>query len=152
MIKLLRHGLIWGVCDMPFILGGALQEVFFLFTNFKNVFIFGCAGSLLLHRSFFSSWGERGLLSTWGALLNEVAPLAEHSSRVHGLQQLRRMGSVFAARRLYSTGSIVVAHRLSCSTAYGIFSDQGSNQCLLHWREISLPLSHQGSPWGSFFS
>ena len=37
---------------MPFILGGALEEVFFLFNNVKILFIFGCAGSLLLHRSF----------------------------------------------------------------------------------------------------
>ena len=37
---------------MPFILGGALEEVFFLFNNLKILFIFGCAGSLLLHRSF----------------------------------------------------------------------------------------------------
>ena len=28
----------------------------------------------------------------------------------------------------------------------GIFPDQGSNLCLLHWQVESLPLSHQGSP------
>ena len=28
----------------------------------------------------------------------------------------------------------------------GIFLTQGSNLCLLHWQEDSLPLSHQGSP------
>ena len=27
----------------------------------------------------------------------------------------------------------------------GIFSNQGSNPCLLHWQVDSLPLSHQGS-------
>ena len=41
---------------------------------------------------------------------------------------------------------LVVSHRLSCSTARGIFPDQGSNPCLLHWQADSLPLSHQGSP------
>ena len=35
---------------------------------------------------------------------------------------------------------------LSCSTAYGIFPDQGSNPCLLHWQVDFLPLSQQGSP------
>ena len=34
------------------------------------------------------------------------------------------MGSVVAASVLESTGSIVVAHRLGCSTACGIFLDQ----------------------------
>ena len=28
----------------------------------------------------------------------------------------------------------------------GIFPDQGSNPCLLHWQADSLPLSHLGSP------
>ena len=39
-------------------------------------------------------------------------------------------------------------HRLShCGAqACGIFPDQGSNLCLLHWQADSLPLSHQGSP------
>ena len=39
-----------------------------------------------------------------------------------------------------------LVHRLSCSTACGIFLDQGSNLCLLHWQMDLLPLSHQGSP------
>ena len=34
-------------------------------------------------------------------------------------------------------GSVAVAHRLSCSTAYGIFPDQGSNPCPLHWQADS---------------
>ena len=36
------------------------------------------------------------------------------------------------SRRL---GSVVVAHGLSCSAARGIFLDQGSNPCDLHWQE-----------------
>ena len=55
-----------------------------------------------------------------------------------------RLNSV--APRLPSIGLIVVAHGLSCSMACGIFADQGSNPCLLHWQVNSLPLSHHGSP------
>ena len=38
---------------------------------------------------------------------------------------------------LLSTGSVVVAHGPSCPVAYGIFPDQGSNPCLLHWQADS---------------
>ena len=44
--------------------------------------------------------------------------------------------------RLNACGALA---QLSCSTACGIFSDQGSNLCLLHWQVDSLPLSLQGS-------
>ena len=47
-------------------------------------------------------------------------------------------------------GSAVVAHGLSCSTVCGIFPDQGSNLCPLHWQADSQPLRHQGSPCSLF--
>ena len=54
-------------------------------------------------------------------------------------------------------GSRVLEHRpavvvcgFSCSMACGIFRDQESNLCLLHWQTNSLPLSHQESPWDCF--
>ena len=50
------------------------------------------------------------------------------------------------ARALGHAGSVAVVHGLSCSAACGIFPDQGSNLCLLHWQADSLLLSHQGSP------
>ena len=43
-------------------------------------------------------------------------------------------------------GSVSVAHGPSCSAARGIFPDQGSNPCPLHWQADSQPLRHQGSP------
>ena len=46
-----------------------------------------------------------------------------------------------AAPGLWSTGSVVVAHGLSRSTACEIFPDQGSNPCLCLGR-----WSHQGNP------
>ena len=45
-------------------------------------------------------------------------------------------------------GLSTVVHRLSHSATCGIFPDQGSNPCPLHWQVDSLPLSHQGSPRG----
>ena len=47
-------------------------------------------------------------------------------------------------------GSVTVAHGPSCSAACGIFPDQGSNPCPLHWQADSQPLRHQGSPVGRF--
>ena len=45
-----------------------------------------------------------------------------------------------------SSGSGVVKHRLSCSITCGIFLDQESNLCPLHWQVDSYPLCHQESP------
>ena len=57
------------------------------------------------------------------------------------------MVSLVAEHELWGErASIVVAHGRSCSSVCGIFPDQGSNLCLLHWQAVSLPLSHQGSP------
>ena len=47
-------------------------------------------------------------------------------------------------------GSVIVAHGPSCSAACGIFPDQGSDPCPLHWQADSQPLHHQGSPRGLF--
>ena len=71
----------------------------------------------------FSSCGEWGLLSSCGA----QAPL---------------VGEL----RLWSVGSLVVAPGLSCSEACGIFPDQESNLCPLHWQAGSFPLCCQVSP------
>ena len=49
----------------------------------------------------------------------------------------RHVGSVVVVRGLQSAGSVVVAHGLSCSAACGIFPDQGSNPCPLHWQADS---------------
>ena len=48
-------------------------------------------------------------------------------------------------------GSVIVAHGPSCSAACGIFPDQGSNPCPLHWQADSQPLRHQGSPHFKYF-
>ena len=62
-------------------------------------------------------------------------------SRGQALVAMRRLltevASLVAALRLPSTGSVVVAHGLSCSTARGILPDQGSNIVFCTGRGIS---------------
>ena len=80
---------------------------------------------------------------------------------VHGLSLAAASGSYsslrwagFSSRWLLlpqSTGSgprvsVAVALWLSCCKACGIFPDQGSNSCLLHWQADSYPLYHQEVP------
>lgn len=55
------------------------------------------------------------------------------------------MGTVLVAPGLQSTGSIVVAHGLSCCTAFEILS-QGIKLVSPALAGDSLPLNHQGSP------
>ena len=69
------------------------------------------------------------------------------SSRCAGLSLLRPL--LLRSTSSRSAGSVVVAHGPSCSAACGIFPDQGSNPCPLHWQADSQPLRHQGSPWRS---
>ena len=39
---------------------------------------------------------------------------------------------------------LAVEHGLHCPAVHGIFLDQGSNLCSLHWQEDSSPLDPQG--------
>ena len=66
------------------------------------------------------------------------------SSRCAGLSLSRPLLLRSAGSR--RAGSVVVAHGPSCSAACGIFPDQGTNPCPLHWQADSQPLRHQGSP------
>ena len=52
--------------------------------------------------------------------------------------------------RLKGVGSVVVAHGLSCPVACGVFLDQESNPCPLHWQADLQPLDHQGNPERAF--
>ena len=63
-----------------------------------------------------------------------------------------RARTLDASWQLQSTGSrcvgsVVVVYRLSCSKTCGIFPDQGSNPCSLHWQVDSQPLDHRGSTY-----
>ena len=77
--------------------------------------------------------------------LSLVAASGGHSSsRCVGLSLLRPLPLWSTGSR--RAGSVAVAHGPSCSAACGIFPDQGSNPCPLHWQADSQPLRHQGSP------
>ena len=78
-----------------------------------------------------------------------VASRGHSSSRCAGLSLSRPLLSRSTGSR--RAGSAIVAHGPSCSAACGIFPDQGSNPCPLHWQADSQPLRHQGSPYAVFF-
>ena len=104
---------------------------------------------IVLKTFFFFFWLCWVFVSVRG--LSLVAASRGHSSsRCVGLSLswpllLRSIGSRHA-------GSVVVAHGPCCSAACGIFPDQGSNSCPLHWQADSQPLCHQGSPENIFFN
>ena len=67
-------------------------------------------------------------------------------SRGYSLVVVHRLFTVAAshcrAQALRHMGSAVVAHRSICSSACGIFSDQGSSLCPLRRQVDSQPLDH----------
>ena len=103
--------------------------LFFFFFNFIYLFIY-----LWLCWVFVSVRG-----------LPLAAASGGHSSpRCAGLSLSRPL--LLRSTDYRRAGSVVVAHGLSRSAACGIFSDQVSNPCPLHWQADSQPLRHQGSP------
>ena len=104
------------------------------------LFIFDIAGSLLL-LWLFSSCDEWVLLSGYSAWASHCGGFSCCRAQALGCPS-----SVVVAPGPWSTGSVVAMHGLNCSSACGIFPDQGSNPCLVHWQVDSLPLSHQGIP------
>ena len=90
----------------------------------------------------FSSCREHGLLFivVHRLLIMVASRIAGNRLQAYRLQELQH------------TGSVVMAHSLSCSTACGMFPDQGPNLCSLHWQVDYFPLYHQGSPVLNFFN
>ena len=107
----------------------AVQLALIFFYCFIYLFLinFGCTGSSLLCSSF--------QLQQAGAALHCGAQPSHCNSF-----------SCCGAQALGIRTSVIGACRLSCSVACGIFLDQGSNPCPLHWQVASYPLYHQGSP------
>ena len=75
----------------------------------------------------FSSCGGWGLLfvAVCGLLIAVASLVAEHGSRHADFSSCGTWASVAVAHGLQSAGSVVVAHRLGCSAARGIFPDIG---------------------------
>ena len=115
-----------------------LSSSFFFFKFYLFIYLFIYLFYLWLCWVFVSVRGlslvvaSGGHSSSWCAGLSLSRPLL-----------LRSTGS----RR---AGSVIVAHGPSCSAACGIFPDQGSNPCPLHWQADSQPLRHQGRPQFKF--
>ena len=104
-------------------------KVVFFFFNFIYLFIY-----LWLSWVFVSVRG-----------LSLVAVSGGHSSsRCAGPSLSRPL--LLRSTGSRNAGSVIVAHGPSRSAACGIFPDQGSNPCPLHWQADSQPLRHQGSP------
>ena len=82
----------------------------------------------------------------WRAAVHEVAKSQTQLSE-------STTASIVAEHQLQGMrASVAVARRLSCSNTCGIFPDQGSNTCPLHWQMNSYPLDHQRSSREHSFS
>ena len=131
----------------------SLSLVFF--KNNLSIYLFlffGWTGSLLACKNFlyFQQAGAAFRCVAW----------ASHCGGFFccGAQSLGPRASVVAAHELsswgcglQSMGSAVVAHRLGCSAACGMFLDQGWNPYPLHWQKDSLHCPTREVPLPSFF-
>ena len=98
---------------------------------------------LFIYLFIFYLWLCWAFVSVRG--LSLVAASGGHSSsQCAGLSLPQPLLSQSTGSRC--AGSVIAAHGPSCSAACGIFPDQGSNPCPLHWQADSQPLRHQGSP------
>ena len=88
----------------------------------------------------FSSFRERGLLSRCGARASHCGGFPWIGARALGHTGFSSCRSQALEHKLNNYD------KLLCTTC-GIFPDQGSNPCLLHWQVGGLPRSHRGSAW-----
>ena len=109
------------------------RSTLFIYLLKINLFIYLFLAALGLRCCVwaFCSCCKQGLLfvAVRGLLIMVASLVAEHSLQVHRLSS--------CGRGLQSAASVVAVHGLSCSSARGIFPDQGSNPCPLHWRADS---------------
>ena len=123
--------LLWVICLFLFFRHPTKFEVvshYFFFNKCSYLFIYFLKFICYLFVIYF--WLCWVFVSVRGLSL-VVASGGHSSSRCAGLSLSRPL-------LLWSTGSrragsVVVAHGPSCSAACGIFPDQGSNPCPLHW-------------------
>ena len=112
------------------------EDCIFVLFIYLFIYLFGRVRSSLLHGVFSLVAGNGGysLIAFCGLPIAVASLIAED-----GLQGAWAL--VIAAHRLSNCGSQGIEHRLSscvsgfsCSATHGIFLDQGSNPCLLHWQ------------------
>ena len=108
-----------------------LKNISLIWQSFKFIYL------------FIYFWLCGVLVSVRGPSL-VVASGGHSSSRCTGLSPSRPLSLRSTGSR--RAGSVIVAHGPSRSAARGIFPDQGSNPCPLHWQADSQPLRHRGSP------
>ena len=132
----------YGIClSLSFFFLAKLQILFIFFSGYYLFYYY----YYYLFIYFWLCWvfvSVRGLslaAASWG----------HSSSRCAGLSLPRPLLLLSTGSR--RAGSVVVAHGPSRSVACGIFPDQGSNPCPLHWQADSQPLHYQGSPPPLFF-
>ena len=113
----------------------ALVLHIFHFDGLKKLFI-----HLWLHWVSFAARGlspvaaSRGC-SDGGARASHRGGLSCRGAQALGCEGFSSCG--LRAQKLWRAGSVVVIHGLSCSTACGIFLEQGSNPCPLNWQADS---------------
>ena len=117
-----------------------LKSFFCLKSSFlkKSLLIYFWLCWIFITAGLFSSCGKQGLLFSCGTQDSHCSGFSccrSTGSRGNGL-------SICSSQAVGRRGSVAVVHRLSCSTACGIFPDQGSNPCFLNWQTDSYPLSH----------
>ena len=115
------------------------QRFFTFIYLFIYLFIYGCVPSSLLCMDFLQLRQARGYSSlrcagfslSWFLLSQSTASRrAGFSSCGTWAQQLWLLGSRMQAQQLWRTGLVALRH-------VGIFLDQGSNLCPLHWQADS---------------
>ena len=129
------------VCIIFLETGSLCQLTHFFFFFFKvmiHLFIY-----LFIYLFIIYLWLCWVFVSVRGLSL-VMASGGHSSSRCAGLSLSRPL--LLRSTSSRRAGSVLVAHGPSCSVACGIFPDQGSNPCPLHWQADSQPLCHQGSP------
>ena len=102
-----------------FLYSGTFFKIYLFYFWLRWVFVAAHGLSLVLASRGFSSLQCVGFSLWWLLLLQSTGS--------------RRAGFGSCGTR----ASVVVVHRLSCSKACGIFPDQGSNLCPLHWQADS---------------
>ena len=122
-----------------FCLSGYLFQLHSFIYIYIFIYLFLAVLGLRCCMRAFSSCGERGPTLRCSAQASHCGGFS-----CCGAQALGVWASVVVAHGLSSCGSQAlecrlssVAHRLSCSMECGIFPDQGSNLCPLHWQADS---------------